>query len=138
MKGKCLDKIYFLLHSCFLTQQFFIKDLSKVSQVKGVRFAPRLKFLESEPKKCKPSPSCPLAHQDKTILSDFFGKFELVLFVQYCCSSVCPQTTALNNIGASGLWGRHPGQTPTCAGPDQNFFFFLGYATTCFHSFKSQ
>lgn len=48
---------------------------------KGMRCAPQLKFLESEPKKCKPSSSCPLAHLDKAF----------IWFLEsWCCLSTRP------------------------------------------------
>lgn len=55
-----------------------VGDLNKVSQVEGVRCAPRLKFLEWEPKKCKPSPSCPTVHQDRAVIW-LLGGLESVL-----------------------------------------------------------
>lgn len=113
-----------------------VEDLNKVPQVKGVRCATQLKFLESEPKKCKPSPSCPLAHQDKAFIW-FLGSSELVLFEQ--CSSVCSQTTASATLGEYRM-DRYPGRNPpTSVGPDlrpeflcQHFdssFLFLYYTT---------
>lgn len=57
--------VFAALHSC-RPSSAGVSGSNEVSQVKGC--ALRLEFLEPEPKKCKLSPRCSMAHQDKAFI----------------------------------------------------------------------
>lgn len=82
----------------------------KIGRPVGVLLCSTLKFLDTEPKKCKPSPSCPLAHPGMAFI--WFGRVWVcaawsVNSTSVACNLFSRHTRAWGALLSSNNTGKH-------------------------------